>query len=352
MFKNKRRKIFFGSLLAVAGVSLAVANSIIKPLVPAQTTPKLVATLASDSPSGAFVPGTGTAVMKFNLAATGADVKIKTIKFQRKGSCVRGSNKIKLVDSDGLITYGELPASQWQTGRGSVEFYKFISSLNVSKDSVKNITLIDDTTGCTGQVLYSIPAQGVKATTVIQQLLGLKPSAKEVTTGNVKGNVLNFLTYAQPAQTRLTAILAVNSPSGVGVPGYSEVMRFTLAVDGDKDVEVKSLSFKPRTTCQNFLNPRVVLYDAADMATPMIMELSWENRGGFINGFNLPYVNEVIAGNYGKTFVVKFDTTGCSAVRDEAFRLDLTGGSWQAQPGGALSTTIKNIPVLGGTIVY
>ncbi|MDP3244796.1 MAG: hypothetical protein Q8M83_04025 [bacterium] len=339
-----------GMLVVTGGVNLALLNN--QDVTAISTTPRLFVKLAVGSPSGAMVAGDSQEVLKFSLSAVGADFQIKSIGFNKMGTCKTiGKGEATLRDIADLVNpIAVLPAGTGWFGKPSIVFLSssFTKPLVVAKDSSMVLVLKGDTAGCTGRVTFTIPYNGVSAQY-------LRPTS--FIAGNVTGGTLMFSTPPM-ATTNLKATLAAGSPSGTDMPKTNqELLRFTLAVSGNEDIAIKNLNFKLSTACQFSANPiNAWLYDRMDMVTP-IKTWSWTSKTDFINGFSTGDFNKVIAGQQAKVYSLIFDTSICrrsnASGSGDTLKLDLIGGTWQtASPNRVISGSLTGTPIQGGMIAY
>lgn len=210
---------------------------------------------------------------------------------------------------------------------------------------------------------------------------------------DVVGNLIRVV------KTKPTVTLAAGSPSGAGVPGLNEVLRFTVAADASGDMVLDTLTFKVTGTCNSgdgdctdttdWMNldtstgsPQPIvgvagwsIYDAADLTTQKDTDGGWTlyaTDGTTLTGDEvIGWARQVfatpinIAAGTSKTFVLKVDTTGASSASDDTVRFDIQEETatiagnefqWDEQSSNAVvdiaGTLVKNLPVTGGTIVY
>lgn len=214
-------------------------------------------------------------------------------------------------------------------------------------------------------------------------------------------------------KTKPTVTLASSSPSGAGIPGLGEVLRFTVAADAKAGLDLKAITFKVTSTdnasvATGWNRPTNVasgaglrsgdftLYDSTDMSTALVGPTSLSATAGWtlynsagtalVNGdtgasnavafaeFHFTTAQNISAGA-SKTFVLKVDTTGASSSADDTVRFDVAdevtispnfiwnetgpGANTATVTDGAVAafagidgTNVKNLPVTGGTIVY
>jgi len=180
-------------------------------------------------------------------------------------------------------------------------------------------------------------------------------------------------------RTKPTVSLAAGSPSGAGVPGMNEVLRFNVSADSRGFVGLKALYFKIVASdenshfsyCENLADPMMFeLYDEDDPSTFLDDDADWEffDQDGQVNcedGKKVTYAfltfnrdstaswPEIPAGQT-NTFVLRMDTSGASNADSDTLRVEITGLLWnddtRAEDIG--STFINLLPVRGGTIVY
>ena len=180
-------------------------------------------------------------------------------------------------------------------------------------------------------------------------------------------------------RTKPTVSLAAGSPSGAGVPGMNEVLRFNVSADSRGFVGLKALYFKIVASdenshfsyCENLADPMMFeLYDEDDPSTFLDDDADWEffDQDGQVNcedGKKVTYAfltfnrdstaswPEIPAGQT-NTFVLRMDTSGASNADSDTLRVEITGLLWnddtRAEDIG--STFINHLPVRGGTIVY
>ncbi|OGL66781.1 hypothetical protein A2856_03380 [Candidatus Uhrbacteria bacterium RIFCSPHIGHO2_01_FULL_63_20] len=191
-------------------------------------------------------------------------------------------------------------------------------------------------------------------------------------------------------KTKPTISLASGSPSGAGVPGLSEVMRFNVAADSRGYVTLHHIAFKMTatdtdgtwTTCDQLADPtKWELFDIDDPSVKLDGDDGWEFFGadGNVCAGDTPlkyavfsyYIDvgqnsvEIGAGET-DTYVLRVDTTGASAANDDSIRISIPDETemfaatnqvailWEDDVTGALAfgNLINDLPVTGGTIVY
>ncbi len=197
-------------------------------------------------------------------------------------------------------------------------------------------------------------------------------------------------------KTKPTFSLASGSPSGAGVAGNSEVLRFNVAADSRGFVTLEQVLFDVNTSndglADDWLDCDVTdlgvatkweLYDADDSSEKLDdagdwtflksdgtacgvdddlawAELDFEGPGGATS-------DEEIGAGETKTYVLKVDTTGASSSNDDSIRIDIPDEStaddvaldairWDdddtVEGVNATGTYVKNLPVTGGTTQY
>ena len=115
--------------------------------------PKLTTILSVASPSGAVIPGAGQEVLRFSLAAQGADFTVKQITFNKQGTCSSaGTGEAAIYDVADLTNpHATLPAGRAWFNLNSFYFNNFSRPLVIASGSSKTLVLKGDTTGCTGR---------------------------------------------------------------------------------------------------------------------------------------------------------------------------------------------------------
>jgi hypothetical protein len=214
-------------------------------------------------------------------------------------------------------------------------------------------------------------------------------------------------------KTKPTVTLASGSPSGAGVPGLNEVLRFTVSADAGGDIELARLTFRVVSTDNapggsGWNTPNngnglwtndFKLYDASDLSTPLngtwvLFDANGKKLGeastSVVTFARFDFTtNKTIAAGTSKTFVLKVDTSGASSAHDDSVRFDVLGDTtstlanfdntpdndneigsyfvWGETGSGATTANrgnssdnstgitgylVKNLDVIGGTIVY
>ena len=217
-------------------------------------------------------------------------------------------------------------------------------------------------------------------------------------------------------KTKPTISLASGSPSGNGIPGLGEVLKFNVSADSRGAITWSKISFRLSTTDNNgagtgtgdwnecdgadgegdagnttsLTQADFKLYDVSDTTTDLIADSDYTNTGptnqtvelalvvgascstdekvNFVK-FNLEAdtgtAEEIGAGST-TTYAVWMDTTDASSANDDSVRLDILA---ESDASGAIidkafewddSTVatnidgdlVKNLPLTGGTIVY
>jgi hypothetical protein len=206
-------------------------------------------------------------------------------------------------------------------------------------------------------------------------------------------------------KTKPTLSLASGSPSGAGVPGFSDVFRFNVSADSRGKVTMEGITFSVTAAdansgsggwseCDSQLgqDSKWSLYDADDSSTELDVGgwTFYDTSGDCTGNEQLEFAQldldgaaegaeEIGAGNT-NTYVLEVDTTGASTSADDSLRIDLPRESTaDAAAGGPLDAIrwldaeetptgstdcdtdgapcidgdrIDNLPVRGGTIIY
>lgn len=193
-------------------------------------------------------------------------------------------------------------------------------------------------------------------------------------------------------KTKPTLSKASGSPSGSGVPGLDEVLRFNIAADSHGFVTVDELTFKLTSTDNNgsdwndcdtgMATTDWSIYNIDDLADPLeAADAEWvlldSGLAACSGAETLSYVIldlatsvEIAAGST-ETYSLYFDTTTASSSQDDTIRIDIPIDSEVATIGGGTDpdgaiiwdddttsgtdidgTYVRTLPVTGGTIVY
>lgn len=187
-------------------------------------------------------------------------------------------------------------------------------------------------------------------------------------------------------KTKPTVSLASGSPSGSGVPGLSEVLRFNVSADSRGDVDLYGMYLKLNSSANggdlwnmcNYGGDRLddgtlwEVYNSDDASTKIDTDWIFYDEGGHDCGdgdaeelqwawFDFDPTEEIASGDT-NTYVVRVDTSEASSADDDSIRLDIpseddTPGGYaiwwgDGEDGDIDGEFIKNLPVTGGTIVY
>lgn len=197
-------------------------------------------------------------------------------------------------------------------------------------------------------------------------------------------------------KTKPAFALSSSSPSGAGVPGNSEVLRFNVSAASTGDVAVNQLVFRVTATdmagsewqnCGTTAPGGFAsgdswhLYDLSDASTSISDEGDWsflEDDGLACGASGGPVGYAIlslgadattgaldIAAGSAKTLMLKVDTTGASATSDDTVRFELLNESdaraighsavlWNddAEATNINASLLQALPVNGGTISY
>jgi len=182
-------------------------------------------------------------------------------------------------------------------------------------------------------------------------------------------------------KTKPTISLASGSPIGVAIPGYGEVLRFNVAADSRGFVGLEEVVFQVTSsdnaesgwnTCANLNNGYAWrLVDVTDPSFGLERDLAYYTTLGEPCydhptdplGFVVMSLEEVVGAGETKTYSLRADTTGASSIANDAFRVDITRGADNALGRDILWTDdnyangidgmfIRNLPVIGGTLVF
>lgn len=223
----------------------------------------------------------------------------------------------------------------------------------------------------------------------------VNPSRIEIV-GNGKDDDCNANTLDQGPVAAVTPIvtasLASGSPSGAGIPGLGELVRFNITVDQAADVNLHGFTFRLLSTdtagsgwnsCDKLgSTSKWGLRASSDMGTRVEDAADWTfyqaDGAPCAAGKELAYASVdftaagdrdpkfMSAGNT-NTYLLRVDTSGASAANDDIVRVDMPAVSTFQSLGSALrsvrwspafpptvsvSDMVRNLPVLGGTVVY
>ncbi len=354
-----------------------------------------------------------------------------------KASNVAGVVTITQISGTSMLVVSSSNAATWTVVTPTLGADQIASAVKLSYQDASGATVTKSGTFSGGKVKFS--DLNFNVTTTSTKTMSVSVDTNTVaTTGATTGSRLavNFivsdfdasgaasgtsLTHANVSQalgnpmaarkTKPTISLATGSPSGAGIPGLAELLRFSVGADSRGFVKLNQITLKVTATNNGSSTWRTPngaqlavtgswnIYDASAMDTA----ITYNNAGNSIlqttgavaattdvMAFWHPIFStaEQIGAGTSKTYVVKVDTTGASSGSHDSIRLDFvdqaslvtaTTGvarnalSWdddvlvvgpQAGSTGADAsastqdgtitngTFVKNLPVTGGTIVY
>ena len=181
------------------------------------------------------------------------------------------------------------------------------------------------------------------------------------------------------AELAMTVNLNSGSPSGAAVPGYGEILRFDVTATGG-DVYLVEIPFQITTTDNMSSNwnqcgdgngdamfadeTLFELYDST--LTPVMDDINFymgNKASCYSNGQYLPAdlghfiiaIDEIIAEGTTETFMLYVDTSGASAIGDDAIRIDITDEEsfvWGDGIDKFDAVGVDYLPMTGTTSVY
>ncbi|OGL66333.1 hypothetical protein A2856_01390 [Candidatus Uhrbacteria bacterium RIFCSPHIGHO2_01_FULL_63_20] len=353
---------------------------------------------------------TGVAMSKFKFDAEDESFLVKEITLRNcviptgtadaDGDCADAGETVGADDIAAAVKISYLNqagATVSKTGFLSGGYANFSGlEMYVPVDATRVLTVVVDTntvspTGATSgdQISLNFDAEDTGATATFEAV-GVG-SGETLTEADVDTYIAaNEMTARK---TKPTISLASGSPSGAGVQGLSEVLRFNVAADSRGSVTLDTVTFLVSTfdsaaawaDCDDAIfgaatgwefydidDPSTKLDDATDWTfldaagnnctagEPLkVLELDLEGSG-------TNPAEEIGAGET-KTYVLRADTTG--AIADDSIRVDIADEasvdayafasapdaiSWddETEALNINGSLIKNLPVTGGSIVY
>lgn len=341
---------------------------------------------------------TGVAMSKFKFQADDEDFLVKELTLANcvdtdnadDGTC-NGTDGVDSALANVKISYtNQSGATVTKTGfltGGTVKFTGL--DLFVPADTTRVLTVTADT----NQVKLTAPNSGDQvqlnfAGNLTFEAIGLG-SNETIDEGDLATYVpANDMTLRK---TKPTISLASGSPSGAGVPGLADVLRFTVAADSRGFVTLNEITFKVTAADTDgdwsALDTDAAtealtweLFDADNSSEKLDDNADWSffTSAGVaaadtdLIGFavltldgNATAAEEIGAGQV-KTYVLRYDTTGANPADDDSIRIDIPDQTEAASAGldaivweddtvltGDIDGEfVKNLPVTGGTIVY
>lgn len=222
----------------------------------------------------------------------------------------------------------------------------------------------------------------------------INPGKPEIV-GNGKNDDCESATLDQapPAVTPIvTTTLASGSPTGAGIPGLAELIRFNVIVDQAADVKLHGFTFRLFSTdfaesgwnlCERLgVSSKWGMRDASEMSTRLEDAADWSfyqaDGSPCAPGKELVFASvdftasgdrdpKFVSAGAAVSYILRVDTFGASSVHDDLVRVEMPPVStfqplssalrsirWS--PGFPLSApvsdVVRNLPVIGGTVVY
>jgi hypothetical protein len=382
------------------------------------------ASLDGSSPESEIILGSSTGIKTsvFKFQASDENFEVTDLTFV---NCVADANNDDACDTEGSDEVAANVKVSYKNAEGETKTKTgFLSGGKVTFSNLEFFVPSSDTRMLTVTVdTNNVSQQGAASGDEIR--LGLADSggydidgggndftAVFEAVGDASGETLTNLTGPSgqsaliPAKkhtirkTKPTLSLASGSPSGAGVPGFDEVLRFNVSADSRGFVTMDQFTFNvnvadsggPTWSACNSLGNAAnwTFYDADDSSTELDDNGDWifnDTDGGCDAGQSLDFAAlylpedstqgpEEIGAGETKTYVLEADTTGASTSADDSIRIDIpresTVGSGDVTNGsGASGATdnaivwdddveaddiggdrIDNLPVRGGTIIY
>ncbi len=186
-------------------------------------------------------------------------------------------------------------------------------------------------------------------------------------------------------KTKPTISLASGSPSGAGIPGLNEVLRFNVSADSRGAVTMSEITFGFNATDNNgdtasgnwqscdggdgdgtgsedlgMEDADLNLYEASDMSTDLLgtgaanaarVKLIKSDKTVCADTEAIRYININLEGSSGtaqeigagatKTYILKIDSTNASASNDDSLRIDIVDEATASTSGGAMDKAIE-----------
>lgn len=385
----------------------------------------LTVSIDGSSASSTIILGasTGVSMSKFKFDATDEPYIVETLTFDNcvttadaDGDCADGGGEVAGADDIAATVKLSYTNSLGETETKS----GFLSAGTVSFDNLDVYVATDTNTTVTVTIDTNSVSAGTGATSgnSIQLNLDGESTGGFEAIGQSSGETFNEVDLAVGLadayieandmvirKTKPTFSLASGSPSGAGIPGYSEVFRFNVAADSRGYVTLDKVVFDLSTSdangsfnlCDDGVGDTNIedatkweFYDYDDSTTKLDDAADWTFLDGGVgdaaedcdaaaalefavldlNGSATTGPEEIGAGET-KTYVLKLDTTGAVASEDDSVRVDIqdeatidasdafAGGDdetvqWDDDSEGtnADGTLLKNLPVTGGSIQY
>ncbi|EKD47558.1 MAG: hypothetical protein ACD_66C00007G0001 [uncultured bacterium] len=353
--------------------------------------------LDGGNPTAGIVLGssTGVSVMKLKGTATAEPFRVKKVTLENDGDDAAAANvKVSYKKQDGTTGTKTGFLSAGEVVFDNLDWY--VSNTSTSSLTVSVDTNVVSGTGGGAASGDTIDLDFLSTADADFEAIGLSSNSTldgAGANGDVGGDLAaNVMTLRK---TKPTLSLASGSPSGAGIPGLAEVYRFNVAADTRGDVTIHDFTFKLTSTdtgaalwndCDDASFPVAAawaLYDSANTSTELGEDGDWDFADGNDDGDDCdPGVDlvwakltldagadnsvEVGAGET-KTYILKVDTTGASTANDHSVRFDieteanlnanLVAGADSVEWGDGEAvdidgTDLKNLPVIGGTIIY
>ena len=340
--------------------------------------PKLLVNVSADSPKSTIILGAShdVPILKVDFTAKGQGYVVYELTLFQDRKCnwckdrVAAAVHVRYVDEDG--------ATVTKTGfldSGRVVFD--VTGFYVPAGARRTVTVTVDTNPVGGTAVSLVGLQLVLDGQMIF-------AYGDVTNKTAKAEGVAPSKAMGLRSTKPVVSLASGSPSGAGVPGFGELLRFNVTADSRGAVRITELPFKISasdrggfTRCENFADPKKwEIYDLRDPNKKLDLDAEWvfQNVDGnacqpgekvvYADAYDLDI--EIKAGAT-ETFVLRGDTTGASPSNDDSIRIDLPDASelastdngpmtlgWQeaVEDRNGLSHLGDIRQVTGGTIVY
>ncbi len=363
-----------------------------------QTSGTLSLRVAADTTESAILLGSTSKneIGTWEFQASGEDFFLETLSFDDLGSATGAATaSIACAKEDGTTYSDTESVSAGKVVFQNAECYAPASA----KGSIKLTVDINP-----------IGSSGLASGDTLKFVLNATDAGTFSAVGAVSGNTLTESDLAATVsgrkmvlrKTKPTVSLASGSPSGAGVPGISEILRFNVAAASQGFVTFEKIIFNVTTSdadhdfnlCSNLADAtKWEFYNLDDSSSALDDAADWTFLDSGVGdpiqdcdaGNAIAYAvldlqgsattgTEEIAAGETKTYAVKVNTTGAGALDDDMIRLDIINElkadtdtafdgtadndgeaiRWDDDTEGSDATgdLVKNLPVTGGSIQY
>jgi len=316
--------------------------------------------ISANLPVGGAADGkNGVSLLAIDLTATNEDVKITELTLERAGTATSTDDKAYkvayLYESGGLIGATTFPA-----GATTTQFKNL--SVIAAKDVKKTLYIKADLAGIDGTYVISGSSTLAQISTSTIKAVGVSSGQTIDTAGSVATGASQFL-----YKTGVEVALSSDSPSGSSIKGGAQdVLHLNITNVGSYDAFFRNATFTigyNKGTGGNTTTSAArgcAIYDSVDLSTALYSSASCVAAATDLTTGTVTFAATsstallTIGPGATKKVILKFDTSDVGSLGGAAFRFDIVSVGnfmWKDSYVDVTART-KNLPIIGGTLIY